>query len=203
MSSVKKLRGIVLRATKYAEADLILQMILVNGEKISLLARGAVKSKKRFGGGVLQPTHFIEIQFKPASGERLGTLQEALLVEDFAGLRTDYDRMELGLFCLNAISRVSQEGDAHAEGLFNLLGHALRGLERCQNLQLFKLSFCLKVLFQQGVLEAEPWMTPFLKNSLSQIAENETGFSVTSLQAQWAESQLGSYLKTAGTHGAF
>jgi DNA repair protein RecO (recombination protein O) len=200
MSSIKKIKGIVLRATKYGEADLIVQMILINGQKISLLARGAVKSKKRFGGGVLQPSHFIEIQFKASLGEKLGTLQDAHLLEDFAGLRADFDRMELGLFCLAVISKVSQEGDAHAEGLFNLLGHALKGLERSQNLQIFKLSFCLKILFQQGVLDAEAWMTPFLKNSLSQIILEEKSFSISLAQLQWAESHLNNYLKTAGTH---
>ncbi len=203
MSNIKKVKGIVLRATKYSEADLILQLILTNGEKISVLARGAVKSKKRFVGGVLEPTHFIEAHCKlGASSDKMGVLQEAVLLESFPGLRTDYERLETALFCLSTMAKLSQEGDGNSEGLFNLLGHALRSLENCKNFEVFKTAFGLKILFQQGVLETEPWMTSFLKPTLKQVIESENEMTVSHLQNNWVQAQLAHYLQTAGTHSA-
>lgn len=202
MSAVTKVKGIVLRATKYSEADLILQMILTNGEKISVLARGAIKSKKRFAGGVLEPTHFIEAQCKLGSADKLGVLQEATLLESFPGLRLDYERLETALFCLNSISRISQEGDADSQGLFNLLGHALRCLETNTSFDFFKAAFGLKLLFQQGVLELEPWMSSFLKPSLKEVLASETEIKISRLQSHWVQTQLTSYLQSASTHGA-
>lgn len=197
MSNLKKNRGIVLKKTKYSESDLIIQMIFSNGEKMSLLARSALKSKKRFGGGVLDPLHFIEVAYSETSADRMAVLNEALLIEDFPGLRSDYDRMEAALFCLSSISRVSQEGDEHSPALFNLLGHALHSLERVQNLSLFKSAFGLKLLYQQGVLEFEPWMSDYLKSSIQNLPEEEKNLELKAIHGQWIQNQIAHYLATA------
>ena len=44
--------------------------------EISLMAPAALKSRKRFGGGVLEPTHFIEIHYElPKIGAWLQVVQ--------------------------------------------------------------------------------------------------------------------------------
>lgn len=178
-------RFIILKKMKYSESDLILHAISVQGEKLSFIARGALKSKKRFGGGVLEPTHFVSLTFKQSSEEgKLHFLQEATLINDFAGLRKDYDHLELALHVLECVSKVSQEGDRHSEFLFNLLGHTLRAIETAQDPLIVKMHFYLKFLLQQGVVDAEPWMAPFLKTNLAdsnqllsyrQIVDEELG----------------------------
>lgn len=198
MPSSVKTKALILRATKYGEADLILNALTVGGEKISLLARGALRSKKRFGGGVLEPTHFVEIRYKkPLSQDKIAVLEEAHLLNGFEKLRLDYDKVELALSVIESLSKVSQEGDTHSEGLFNLGGHSLRSLENAQDLKTFKLHFYLKILFQQGVLEPEDWMTPYLGTSM---AEHEKIEGLVDPQKDlhliWAENQLREYLAT-------
>lgn len=161
-------RFIILKKMKYSESDLILHAISTQGEKLSFMARGALKSKKRFGGGVLEPTHFVSLTYKQSTEEgKLHALQEATLINDFAGLRSDYDRLELALHILECVSKVSQEGDRHSEFLFNLLGHTLKVLENAQDPLVVKMHFYLKFLLQQGVVDAEPWMAPFLKANMA------------------------------------
>ncbi len=168
MSQAKE-RFIILRTMKYAESDLILHALSVKGERLSFLARGALKSKKRFGGGVLEATHFVAFTYKKANSEgQLHTLQEATLINDFAGIRTNYDRLELALHVLECVSKVSQEGDQNSEFLFNLVGHTLRALETTQDHLVLKMHFYLKFLLQQGVVEAQPWMSPFLRTNISE-----------------------------------
>lgn len=163
-----KNRFIILRKIKYSEADLILHALSPQGEKMSFIARGALRSKKRFGGGILEPTHFVSFTFKPASEEgQLNVLQEATLINDFAGIRKDYDRLELALHTLECVSKVSQEGDKASEFLFNLLGHTLKAVETAQDPLVLKMHFYLKFLLQQGVVNAEPWMAPFLRTNLA------------------------------------
>ena len=152
---------------------------------MSFIARGALRSKKRFGGGILEPSHFVSLTYKPAAGEgQLNVLEEATLINDFAGLRKDYDRLELALHILECVSKVSQEGDLHSEFLFNLLGHTLKALEVAEDVLVLKMHFYLKFLLQQGVVDAEAWMAPFLKTNLSdtnslvgyrQIVDDELG----------------------------
>lgn len=198
MPASTKTKALILRSTKYGEADLILQALTIGGEKLSLLARGALKSKKRFAGGVLEPTHFVEVSFKRAYQEnRLSTLEEASLLDGFEKLRQDYDKMEVAFFVLESLSKVSQEGDSISEGLFNLGGHSLRALEKSKNLRNFRLHFCLKMLFQQGVLEPEVWMKPYLGTSMSEHEKIEDlDDPQTNLHLKWAENKLREYWAT-------
>ncbi len=162
-------RFIILRKIKYSEADLILHALSPKGEKQSFIARGALRSKKRFGGGILEPTHFVSFIYKLSSSEgRMHVLQEATLINDFPGIRKDYDHLELALHIVECVSKVSQEGDHNSEFLFNLLGHTLKAIETAEEPLVLKMHFYLKFLFQQGVVSAEQWMSPFLKANLSE-----------------------------------
>lgn len=176
---------IILRKIKFSEADLIIHALSPRGERLSFMARGALRSKKRFGGGVLEPTHFVSFTYKEAKEEEgLHTLQEATLINDFAGLRTDYDRLDFALHIIECVNKVSQAGDVNSEFLFNLLGHTLRAAETSEDLLILKMHFYLKFLLQQGVVDPEVWMAPFLKTNIAdsnslkayrQTVDNELG----------------------------
>jgi DNA repair protein RecO (recombination protein O) len=149
----------ILRASRYGDADLILNCLTPAGARINLFARSALKSKKRFGGGVLEPTHYIHVTYEDKSSRRsespLHTLKEASLIEDFKGLRTDYERIELGLHMVRLVAEVVREGDVNSEGLFNLLGNSLRAAEKSTHLDWLKTQFEAKLLSNQGVLPVE------------------------------------------------
>lgn len=170
---------IILKKTKYSESDLILQALATNGSRSSFIARSALKSKKRFGGGVLEPLHFVSFTYKP--GRELGhlhTLEEAQLVHDFKNIRRSYDALEMALHFLDCVYKVSLEGDVGGEFLFNLTGNALRAIETFPDDKKFlqlKLHFYLKLLFQQGVISPEPWMHPFLKSNLIENSQLDIG----------------------------
>jgi DNA repair protein RecO (recombination protein O) len=161
-------RVILLSKTKYGEADLILKLISSSGAVYSAIAKSALKSKKRFGGGVLEPTHFIAVTLVRRGEEgsdRLYVLEEAQVVDDFAKLKQDYDRLELALHFVKTVAIVAREGDSHTE-VFNLLGHALKTAENSSDLDFLKLQFNLKLLHLQGVLPPESRFTPFLRSSI-------------------------------------
>lgn len=172
------------------------------GGKYSFLARGALKSRKRFGGGVLEPTHFVQMTYKESRTEgQLLVLQEAQLLQGFDGLRKDYDLLELALHVLECVSKVSQEGDENSEFLFNLTGHTLKAAVDCKNPLRLKLHFYLKLLYQQGVISPDQWMSPFLKASLAQ--NNGMDPKVDSDVEEYLssiETLVYQYLKTAATH---
>lgn len=162
-------KAIILKTTKYAEADLIVRVLTSEGQKLSLIARGALKSKKRFSGGVLEPTHYVQIGYRESkSSQGLHVLEEASIIKDFRKIRLEYERIELALFFVQTIEKIAQEGDAHAQGIFNLLGNALSVLEDVKSLANLKIQFALKLLHQQGVLTLEDWMADFLKTSIKE-----------------------------------
>ena len=192
---------IILRKMKYGEADLIIHALSAAGAKKSFMARSALKSKKRFGGGVLEPTHYVQFTYKERRADnQLNVLNEAVLIDGFQYIRQDYDKLEFALFMLNCAYHVSQEGDADSHFLFNLVGHSLRQLGKTENLQRFKLHFCLKFLFQQGVISGEGWMNPFLKTNIAdseQIDQQPEINEIIDTYFDSIESQVLHYIKNA------
>lgn len=191
-------RFIILKKIRYAEADLILQALSPLGEKMSFMARAALKSKKRFGGGILEPGNFVQLTYRPSAEGRMHTLKEAALLNAFAGIRQDYDRLEFGLKALEAVGRVSQEGDSTSEFLFNLLGHTLKALETTESVEILRVQFQLKFLLQQGVLTAEPWMGPFLKTNISEHGQLGEHLESARRQGPGLDLLVEQYIQTAG-----
>ncbi len=78
-------RALLLRRVDYGDSDLVLTLFTEGLGRVSALARGARKSRRRFGG-VLEPIHTLVIRIHETSGANLLTLQEA---------RLDVTRMQL------------------------------------------------------------------------------------------------------------
>lgn len=150
-------RVFILKKNRYGDADLILHALNSKGARVSFFARSALKSKKRFGGGVLEPTHFVSVIYEDKQGRgadesKLHTLKEAVLVEGFEGLRSDYGKLEAALHFVRLVHDVSQEGEVHADEIFNLLGNALKAAETSPALDKLKTHFEIKLLAHHGVL---------------------------------------------------
>lgn len=152
-------RVFILKRTRYGDADLILRALNPKGARLNLFARSALKSKKRFGGGVLEPTHFVSVIYEDKQGSggetALHTLKEASLIEDFEGLRTDYAKLETALYFIRLVHDVSREGEVHSDEIFNLLGNALKAAETSLALEKLRVHFDVKLLSHHGVLPVE------------------------------------------------
>ncbi len=186
---------LILKKIKYSEADLIIHALSQSGEKMSFIARGALRSKRRFGGGVLEPTHHVKLTYTVSHQSSLHTIKEAQLLQGFELIRNDYDKLDFALTALTCVSQVSMEGDSNSPTIYNLLGHLLKRLEavtHSSELSTLKTQFYLKFLLQQGVLEVEDWMTPFLKLSIHDI----DSFLTLATQNKLSANQLASLEKS-------
>lgn len=199
-------RIIVLKKSVYRDSDLIIRGINSQGAKVSYLAPAALKSRKRFGGGVLEPTNFIEVVYQSSSksslrgsasssgdGAPLQRLQEAHIIKEFSGLRRNYEILQTSLSILSLVDRLAREGETHSTELFNVLGFALQTLSRLEESSLltFRLHFLLRLLFQQGILAREAWMEPFLMTSLHEHYKLKAEFpGFSSLDSDFIMDQL-------------
>ena len=162
---------IVLKTIKYSESDLIVHGLNTKGEKLHFIAKGALRSQKRFGGGVLESSHYIRVSYKKGRGEStLYILTEASLLEGFSQIRLNYEHLELGFYFLKMMSQVSLEGTLDSHNNFNLLGHSLRCLETTKDLNKLRIFFETKLLQQQGVLSNGQ---PFVEILSSSILDHE------------------------------
>ncbi len=166
-----KERVLILKTFKHGESDLIVHALNQHGARINFFARGAMKSRKRFAGGILEATHYLEVLYKQGptiDGDPLHSLLEASMIREFPKLRTDYDRLEAALYLLKIVHKLSQQGVVDSPELFNLLGNALAAAETSANLEKLKVHFELKLLAAQGVLPGEESFNEWLMTSLAQ-----------------------------------
>lgn len=192
-----KNKYLILRKIRYGESDLIIHGLSITGARMNFIARGALRSQKRFGGGILDPLNFVQLTYQQAAEGKLSTLKDATLINDFPGLRKDYDRLEFALKMLEAVGKVCQEGDTGSAFLFNLLGNGLTALEKAAELGPLKLQFWLKFLLQQGVLVSEPWMAPFLKANISESEKIQAAGLSEIRRLRALELQVEDYIKNA------
>ncbi len=164
---MQNVKGIILKKILYQESDLILKALLSSGEKITLFAKAALKSKKRFGGGLLDPLKYLELQIGPKKPEsEFHFLSEAQIIYDFPKLKSDYDRIKLSLYFLKILNKVQISSLDDSTRVFDLLIHTLRSLETCKNQSVLKAQFELKFLDLQGVLDRTNDLEPFITLSL-------------------------------------
>ena len=82
-------QAFLLRARAYGESDVIAVFLSAEHGKVSGIARGARRSRRRFGGAALQPFHELEIRYKRRPHSELVFLQESRVLTDFEGLAAD------------------------------------------------------------------------------------------------------------------
>ena len=150
----QKDRIIVLYNIRHLESHLILKGINKEGVLLSFIAKFALKSKKRFAGGVLEPGGFIEVEYRPSTKD-LHQIISAHILNKFEKIRSDYDRLALGLYVLKMTGQVGLSGGEGDPELFNLVGNTLSALETTNNLSALKLFFEMRFLLIQGVLPIE------------------------------------------------
>ena len=144
-------RVIVLHSQTFRESDRLITALNSKGQQIKFIAKGALRSKKRFQNGVLDLASFIEVEYRPKPGA-FHQLKQAWPLNDFYKLRENYDRLQLTFYFLKVIKIISLEGLSDSSELFHLLGNALLTAEKSSNLHVLKLFFQVKLLFLQGVL---------------------------------------------------
>ena len=189
-----KERIIVLKNQAFSESDLIIRGLNPKGCQLSFIAKGALKSKKRFSGGVLEPSSYIQIEYRPSKNS-LHTLQQAWFLESFSNLRKSYQRLSLALYFLQLISQVSQEGTEDSEELFHLLGNSLKQAEKSSQLDNLKIFFQIKLLFEQGVLPSPLTLKEVLNKPLSEHAKLDWQKNKKQVLLNKLDQSLKSYLE--------
>lgn len=157
---------ILLRAKKFRECDLIIDALSNDGEKVTLKAMNALKSKRRFAGGLLEPLNFVELHFTESKVGNL-IVQEGKVLYGFPRLREDYNKLEVAFRIIKMIQKGSQEGFDQQE-LFDLLGNTLKQLEITESPQLLRLQFELKYLFYLGFLAPNGDTSEFVSKKVSE-----------------------------------
>ncbi len=137
----------VLRLVAYGEADRIVELFTAHRGRLAALARGARRSRRRFGG-VLDYFHRLEVRIRPGRGE-LWHLEEAALARAYPGVLRNLEAHGCAAHVLEVVRMGTREG-APEPGLFDLVGAVLDALDRGGDPQSLRRVFQIRALAALG-----------------------------------------------------
>lgn len=142
--------AIVLRHIDYGEADRIVSLLTLDHGLLKGFARGARKSRKRFGPA-LEPFAQVRVTWKDGGRGELVSLQEAELVDLRTGLRSELTSLALAAYGCELIEEFSSAGEVHEE-MFFLLRAFLDALQQGEGLAECRSLFELRLLNLVGYI---------------------------------------------------
>ncbi len=137
----------VLRLVAYGEADRIVELFTARRGRLAALARGARRSRRRFGG-VLDYFHRLEVRVRPGRGD-LWHLEEAALCRAYPGVLRSLEAHGCAAHVLEVVRMGTREG-APEPDLFDLVGAALDALDRGADPGSLKRVFQIRALAALG-----------------------------------------------------
>jgi DNA repair protein RecO (recombination protein O) len=146
-----KCDAIVLRSIRYGEADRILHLYTPDHGRVSAIAKGARRSKSRFGAR-LEPFLQVKLVLHQGRGD-MHTVTAVDTVNTHAGLRDSAVCLDSAARACDAVARLFETDEAHPE-VFALLANELTLLAsgpaaaRPEN----ALAFRLKLLLAAGIV---------------------------------------------------
>ncbi len=121
----EKLQAFVLSARDYGDSDRIVSLFSLEHGRLKAFARGARKSRKRFGAA-LEPIARIDAQLRLKAG--LSGLQQADIRNIYPGIRLDLNRIAQALYACELADALTPEGQPLPR-LFRLLAAYFEHLE--------------------------------------------------------------------------
>lgn len=119
-------KALVLREVRYKEADRILTILSDTGGKMTVKARGALRKGSRLTAATQQLT-YSEMTLFGNKGKY--TVNEASILEDFAGLRGDITTLALGCYFAECAEAMAVEDQPDTE-LLQLTLNSLYALSK-------------------------------------------------------------------------
>jgi DNA repair protein RecO (recombination protein O) len=148
MPEAVKTTAIVLGHIRYGESDLIVTFLTETHGLVKAIAKGALRSRRRFPGG-FEPFTTLELGLKVSGHGGLARVESADVVAAHYGIREDLDRITAGACMLEIVSLVESAGAESGEA-FHLLGEGLRLLEVSDNPRSLSAVFIIKYLDLSG-----------------------------------------------------
>ena len=115
--------AILLRRINFGDYDLIITFFTLNKGKLSVIAKSAKKSTKRFSG-ILELFSVLQIVVSAGGRKGLPVLQEAVLQHPYANIRADIKKTGYASYWAELINEWMEDGIKHVQ-LFRLFRYVL------------------------------------------------------------------------------
>jgi DNA repair protein RecO (recombination protein O) len=146
--SLLETEAIVLKGIRLGEADKLVTLLTTKKGKVKAVAKGARRSRSRFGAALEPFTHCNVILFekKPTV---LMRMNQADILKPFMKIREDLDRIQAAARMVQIVSAILPEGEANPK-IFSLLLAGLGEVEKNDHLEWLVRVFEIRCLKHAG-----------------------------------------------------
>lgn len=150
MATVLRTRAVLLRSVDYGESDRIVTFLTEAYGLLSLMARGARRSRRRFAGA-LEPFSILEVELAHGRGQ-IGRLSSARMTQGFVRLLGSLARMQMAGRALEPLRGLLPEAHPEPE-VFVATAALLASLDACDEalLEQWRWGYLAHVLSLLGV----------------------------------------------------
>ena len=117
--TIHKTAAVILHSLDYGESDRILTFYTADFGKLTGIAKGARRSKKRFAN-ILELFSCIQIVFSRRGRDSLALIEEGSMLNHYPGIREDLEKTLVASYLLELTDKFTHEGKKNAE-LFQLI----------------------------------------------------------------------------------
>ena len=104
----------MLRSVDFSESDRILHLLVPEVGRLTVIAKHARKSVRRFGG-TLDLFNHLSVRIARKQTGAISRLDQARLIHSYSPLRTDPARFALGCYLLELLDRLAPEGSGRGD----------------------------------------------------------------------------------------
>ena len=101
---IQRSKAIVIKSFSYSESSLISRIILDNGEKLSIMIKGA-KNLKNNKSALFESMNFIDLNFYYRDNREIQLFKEGYIINDFGSLKSKFNTMKYGLCIIDIIDK--------------------------------------------------------------------------------------------------
>ena len=143
-----KASAIVLRSLDYGESDRIITFYTDDFGKLTGIAKGARRSKKRFPNA-LELFSCSNILFSKRSRGGLALIESCNVITHYPGIRSDLEKTLVASYFIDLTNQFTQEGEKN-RSLFQLLQNFLEIIDTGNNSDIITRLFELRLLKLKG-----------------------------------------------------
>ena len=140
--------AVVLRTTPFGESDKIVTLLSRDSGKLTGIAKGAKRSRKRFGAALEIFCH-VRLDYRERRGSELVFLERAVILRSWTGLVSSLDRYTAATHIIEVADKISAEREVGCD-LYDVVVAALARLDRAEPCAATLRVFELAVLAASG-----------------------------------------------------
>lgn len=144
--------AILLRAVDFGESDRIAHLLTPETGRLTVIAKGARRSIRRFPG-TLDVFNHLRVAYRPPPRSGMAFLEQAILISPFLPLRARPARYALASYLIELLDRMSPERGTRADSarLFAFALEALNALGRIEPDRRYRVLLELRALDALGL----------------------------------------------------